>query len=307
MLSREDMAHLETFESRLATIRDRIVGVSEGWSTGYYLWGEGGVGKSYVVTETLRSIGANACPTNSRLTAKGLYELLERDPDQVHVIEDCETLLDDPKAAGVLRSALGATNPARKTRRVERLVTWTIGGSRRTCVFVGGIILVANRPLREEDAVQRAIGSRIAHDLFAPTNDELRAKMREVAERGYRLQDEDAWLTPADCREVVDFVVTKCDEIGRPYDLRYLENCFRDRLQFEVGHSGQDWTVLVESRIKESIITVPPRKTRSDANRDKKSIACGIASMDLGTDGKIAEWHRQTGLSQAAFYRALER
>ncbi len=307
MISREDREHLESFESRLATIRDRIVGVSEGWSTGYYLWGEGGVGKSYVVTETLRSIGANSRLTNSRATAKGLFELLERDPDQIHVIEDCESLLDDPKAAGILRSALWATNPKRKTRRVERLVSWTIGGARRTCLFVGGIILVANRPLREEDAIQRAIRSRIAHDLFDPTNDELRAKMREVAERGYRLEGEDAWLTPADCREVVDFVVEKCDEIGRPYDLRYLENCFRDRLQFDVGRSSQDWTVLVESRLKESVIMVPPRKTRSDANQDKKTIACRIASSDLGTDGKVAEWNRQTGLSQAAYYRALGR
>jgi hypothetical protein len=259
------------------------------------------------VTETLRKIGANARPTNSRLTAKGLFELLERDPDQVHVIEDCETLLDDTKAAGILRSALWATNPRRKIRRVERLVTWTIGGARRSCVLVGGIILVANRPLREEDATQRAIKSRIAHDLFSPTNDELRAKMREVAERGYRLRDEDLGLTPAACREVVEYVVEKCDDVGRPYDLRYLENCFRDRLQFEVGHSSQHWTILVESRIKQSIANGTTRQTRDDANAAKKVIAARIAMSPLSLVEKVAEWSRLTGLSQAAYYRALGR
>jgi hypothetical protein len=76
MLLREDKAQLESFEGRLTTIRVRIVGVAEVWATGYYLLGAGGVSKSFVVMDTLQKIGANARPGNSRLTAKGLFELL---------------------------------------------------------------------------------------------------------------------------------------------------------------------------------------------------------------------------------------
>jgi hypothetical protein len=67
------------------------------------------------------------------------------DPDQVHVLEDCEALFADKNACGVLRSALwGQTNTQHGQ---ERLVTWRTFKQKLAFYFEGGIIFIGNRPL----------------------------------------------------------------------------------------------------------------------------------------------------------------
>lgn len=102
----DDAELLARLDGKLQLIRDRTQGVAEGYSNGLYLYGEGGTGKSYTIEKTLLSLGKAFRLTNSRLTAKGLFDLLHGAPEDVHVIEDAETLFDDKVAAGVLRSAL---------------------------------------------------------------------------------------------------------------------------------------------------------------------------------------------------------
>src|SRR5688500_5939015 len=106
MTDDQDAVLLASLELKLQLVRDRVRGVAEGYSNGLLLWGEGGTSKSYTVENALRDLAVSYKLTNSRLTARGLFDLLADYPDVVHVIEDAETLFDDKNAPGVLRSAL---------------------------------------------------------------------------------------------------------------------------------------------------------------------------------------------------------
>src|SRR5262245_11930628 len=97
---------LATLEAKLQLVRDRVVAVAEGYAPGLLLFGEGGGGKSYAVETTLRAQGHPHKVTNSRVTCKGLFDLLRDHPDVVHVVDDAEALLADKHAVSVLRSAL---------------------------------------------------------------------------------------------------------------------------------------------------------------------------------------------------------
>src|SRR5271170_7573998 len=105
-LSPNDLLHLEMLEGKLQIIRDRTGSVAGGYRNGLYLWGEGGIGKSYSVLSELERRKADFVLNNSRLTGRGLFDLLQEFPDQVHVLEDCEGIFNERNACGVLRSAL---------------------------------------------------------------------------------------------------------------------------------------------------------------------------------------------------------
>src|SRR5207248_57668 len=82
----------------------------------------GGTSKSYTVLETLQKLKADYVLHNSRMTGRGLVDSLESLPASIHVIEDCESIFDDKRAWGVLRSALWSQS---KKRPMERDITWT--------------------------------------------------------------------------------------------------------------------------------------------------------------------------------------
>ena len=99
-------AAIQGLEAKLDHIRDTVRGVVKTFHTGLFLHGEGGTSKSYTVLKELQALRAKYVLHNTRLTGRGLVDALKRAPTDIHVIEDAETLLDDKKSFGVLRSAL---------------------------------------------------------------------------------------------------------------------------------------------------------------------------------------------------------
>src|SRR6266508_2714949 len=151
-----DLGALAALDRKLLLLRDRVTAVAKGYQTGLYIFGAGGLGKSYTVLHQLEHLGVSYTLFNSRMTARGLFRALEKAPDAVHVLEDMERLTKDRDAQGVLRSALWA-QPGR-----DRAVTWTTGtGGEERFPFRGGIILLANRPLADLPEL-RALANRIS-------------------------------------------------------------------------------------------------------------------------------------------------
>src|SRR4051794_16244310 len=101
-LAQPDSGALASLERKLQLLRDRVVAVVHGFSTGLYCYGAGGMGKSFNVIEELNKLQASFKLFNSRMTAKGLFRALGRASDAVHVLEDMERLTKDPDAQGVL-------------------------------------------------------------------------------------------------------------------------------------------------------------------------------------------------------------
>ncbi len=302
-LSPEDQEHLQNFEARLQLVRDRTRGVAEGWATGLYLWGGGGTSKSFTVQEELDRLKVGYKVTNSRLTGRGLFDLLEEFPDMVHVLEDMERMCLDPNAAGVLRSACWAQRSQKGKQHPERIITWRAFKTKLEITFTGGIILIQNCPLHELPEL-RALKTRISHQHLQPKHEEIIAKMRAIALQGYEHGDHS--LTKTECGTVCQYVIDKCKEHERNPDLRMLLHGFHDFLQNKAGHAETDWKDLIDSRLKEQVIRPEHVGGRAAQTAREQAIAVEIAGMNISGKEKVKLWTERTGKSGRAYHRRLK-
>src|SRR5436305_238505 len=79
--------YLETLVQKLQLVRTLTRAVAEHYMTGFFLWGSGGVGKTYTVTQQLIALETDFKVWNSRVTGWGLVNNLEKYPSHVHLIE----------------------------------------------------------------------------------------------------------------------------------------------------------------------------------------------------------------------------
>jgi hypothetical protein len=302
-LSREDEAALESLEPKLELIRSRVGGVAQHYHTGFYLWGEGGTSKSYTVLEELKARRADFILHNSQMTGRGLVDELQRLPTSIHVLEDCESMLDDRRAWGVLRSALWSQS---RKRPPEREISWTAFKTPIRFIFTGGVILIANRSLDNIPEL-RALGTRMAVLQFVATFAEVAALMRKVALQGYDFGLD--YVSPRECWEVAEFVIGRLRGLGRPLDMRVYVNGVRDYLQDKCGHSKVGWQDLIETRLRQATVF---RERRADVVARERQIALEISQTNVPPAERLRLWRERTrsprhpeGKSERAYWRRL--
>ncbi len=280
---------LAALDRQLAHIRTFVRGVAEGYNKGgFYLWGRGGTSKSFTVTKTLLDLNKKFIPTNSRLTAKGLFTLLREHPSDVHVLEDVETLFADPHSVGVLRSALG-----------DRVVCWTTAQLDDHFEFEGGIIMVSNCDLHQLPQLL-ALKTRLSCFHYQPTNEQLGALMRKLARDG---EVEGAGrLGPEKSLEVVDAILQRCTRLRKPLDLRLLVHALADRIQDEDGAAEVGWQELLDVRMHERVVSTSCG-LRQQKNNNEREIARQI--VNLPPQERLTVWEQATGKSLSSLYRCL--
>jgi hypothetical protein len=296
-LSSDDQDQLKELNPKLTLIRDRVRGVVHSLHTGFYLWGEGGTSKSFTVLEELQRQKADYVLHNSRMTGRGLVDTLGKFSTSIHVIEDCESIFDDKRAWGVLRSALWSQS---RKRPPEREVSWTAFNTNIRFVFTGGVILIANRSLDELPEL-RALKTRIAALQLVATFNEIAALMRSVAVQGFTYGQD--YLTPRECLTVAEYVIDRMRSLARSLDMRVYVNGVKDYLQHKTGHSHTDWQDLIETRLKE---TTSLRERRVDRTAREAGIAREISEMEIPPQERLKLWRERTGKSDRAYWRRLK-
>jgi hypothetical protein len=312
-LSEADQRHLLGYEKKMQLVRDRVVGVITGRTHGLYVWGPAGTGKSYTIIGILRELQANYRLHNSRMDGRGLFTALERDPDAIHVLEDCEQMMHNRNVRGLLRSATWGQRDGGGP--MERVVTWPVGGGKRELRFhfEGGLLIAANLPPADIPEME-AVTTRIPVIHLAASDAEVRAKMRHLAWQGY----EDARghrLTPGECLEVAEHVIGQCQGLDRSLDLRLLVNSYEDYLQWSEGEAGLHWRDLVATRVRQRpagirspVLVTATGGTRvaiaacQQADRD---VAREIAQATEDPEERLRLWVERTGKSRATLYRRL--
>lgn len=240
-LSPEDHQHYLTFQRRCNFLRDRTQSVAGAYQTGVYICGRPGSGKTFTVLKTLKEIkDAKYIFRNSRMTPMGLYEELAEHPEHVFVLDDIPSLLDHRQALQILMAALGG-KPGE-----ARPVTYSTKrkNDRRSLKFSGGIICISNVPLRH-DPLAEAIVSRVVLHEHDPSDEELAAVMRHTAMQGTNV------LTPGECLEVVECVISQCRTHDFRLDLRYLDKGLQDYRQFKEGKTLCSWEDLIQASMKQ--------------------------------------------------------
>lgn len=302
-LSAEDRHNLRRLDEKLQLVKDRVAGVATGHHTGFFLSGRGGIGKTFTVEEELRRRKIPYKLTNSRITGRGLVDLLADYPDSIHVIEDVESIARDPNAVGVLRSALWGSRQGREGR-LERLVTWKACSTNIEFIFTGGIIMTSNRDLEDLPELA-AMKTRISCTHLRVTDEEIAALMRRVAMDGF--PKDNNLLEPVECLEVAEFIITESARINRHLDMRLLVNAFEDRRQVEDLEAGCQWQDLVASRICERpSLTGPIEPVGTRVKKKAKQLAIAREIVGLKPQSRLRAWKEKTGgASQATLYRRL--
>jgi hypothetical protein len=297
-LTSEDKKHLETLNGKLQHVRDAVRGVVKQFHTGMFLWGPPGMGKSKTVLDELTRLEVKYVLHNSRITGRGLVDALRLAPSDIHVIEDAETLMDDRRAWGVLRSALGSQD---RKKPPERLITWIAFKTYIMFVFTGGIIVLSNRDLSDCCPELRALKSRVQSQELDLTNLEMLVLMKVLCQQGHIYGPH--YLTPEECWEIACHIIDRLESLQRKLDLRLLLNGFKDRMQWQSGNSQTHWKDLLEARMEERVIY----RGRDEQKAEQSRIAFEIHQQKLPLKEKMKLWKEKTGLEQAAFYAALNR
>lgn len=168
---------------RFGFVTDLVTMVASGATPSTIISGEGGLGKTYTVTQALRAAGlkditevpvGDKVPARSTYrvikgfsTAKGLYRILAENANSILVFDDCDSILKDDNALNILKSALDTFD--------KRIITWNTSRDEddvpRFFEFKGGIVFISNLPLAK---IEQAIRSRaMCVDLSMTTNQKI--------------------------------------------------------------------------------------------------------------------------------------
>jgi hypothetical protein len=298
-LTDEERDHLANLEEKFRHVRNAVQGVARHYHTGFFLFGEGGTGKSFTIAQELQRLKVKYVTHSARITGRGLVDALERAPSDLHLIEDAETMMGDRRAWGVLRSALHSQS---KARPPVRWVIWEAWRVNKRFPFTGGVIVVSNREISTFAPELRALKTRVGNYRLDVTGSEIRAMMKQIALQGYVFGPD--YMTPAECWEVVSFIIARLEGLQRPLDLRLVNQGFNCYLQWKNGDADLHWHLLLDGILQEQVLY----RGRAEQKAEESRIALEIHNLKrVPIAEKLRLWHERTGLKQAAYYAALNR
>jgi hypothetical protein len=277
-----------------ALLAARTISVALRYQTGTYVCGRPGTGKTHTVLETLDAEGVPFIYRNASMSANGLWEELEANPEGTLVLDDISNLFTYKRALQVLLAALGG-RPGE-----PRPVSYSVKGTKKQMMFNGGVVAISNLPLRR-DPLAVALSSRVPTLDYEPTDDMIRAFMLESASRGY------LDMGPGECLEVVAFVIEESYRSEYRLDLRHMVRGWQDRRLWRDGHAAEcEWRDLVRSGMRRISVEEMGSGGRAEQTRRKREIATRL-SEQYPTDraARGAEWQRLTGDSPWTMYRHL--
>jgi hypothetical protein len=167
--------------------------------------GEGGLGKTHSVTETIKS---NDLSDDEYIffkgysTARGLYNTLYDNNGKLIIFDDCDSVLDDKVALNILKSALDSYE--------KRTISWMAKMNKndeypQQFEFTGRIIFISNKSITD---VNEAIRSRsLTVDLTMTPSDKIE-RMSAILENilpEYQLEFK---------KEALGFLSEVCNEVS---------------------------------------------------------------------------------------------
>ena len=301
-LSEIDQELLDGIERRRKTLATMIRGVIDGDTTGFFMYGPGGHGKSKLIRDALKG-HKQVKIWNSDMSARALVEKLEEFPDYIHFFEDLEKIYKDHDCQGILIAACGGK------KNHKRMVQWHKHRIDIDFEFTGGIIITSNNRLDPRPGRLGAVASRFSPQQWKLSDPELAAVMRQIALTEYR----EYRLSQTEACEVADFVIAEMEKRSGQgkVDLRTLcEQAIPDFKQWKDGRSEVHWHELVRARINGA----PSSENRKARNERLQYVACDVHFTAKTSPSRLNLWKSRTlgegqdgeGLGKQAFYDRLK-
>ena len=190
--------------TRFSFVEKLVNMVAAGVQPSAVITGEGGLGKTYTVNKTLERngfkdisdladfqvgsvINTRKCFTSVKgySTPKGLYRTLFENNKSIIVFDDCDSILKDPVALNLLKSALDSYG--------KRIISWNADmrdeDLPRSFEFTGRVIFISNL---SQDSIDQAIRSRSMMIDLSMTPAQKIERMEAIAKSDEFLPEYDA-------------------------------------------------------------------------------------------------------------------
>ena len=297
----------DSFRLRNQAVSDLVRGVARHYYPGLYLFGRPGTGKTFTVLRTLEACGLTPVYHRGHITSLGLFQMIDENSESVIVLDDVAAIFGMPIALQILLAALGrAPEDAAGPLRNPRIVCYKRQGVEQRVPFDGGLIVISNVELHDDNSILAAFKSRADAVNYDPTDAQLASLMLDIAEKGYRLGE---WtLSPEECREVALFLIEESLRIKHRLDLRiFIDKSLPKRVQHGNGDCDTHWKDLVRMSLEERLVEPhhPPPRVEGRVARLARETALALDILARVPDraGQVAEWRRLTGESERTLYR----
>jgi len=220
--------------------------------------GLAGMGKSYDVEDTLKTMHIDYIPVSGDITTSGLYEILFLNRDKLILFDDMDSVFDDKASINLLKAVLD-TKPKRKVSRIlkthfdsfdmtdEQIETRyrETGKLPKQFEFTGRIIFITNVPGSELDEAL------ISRSLYVDVNPEIDEVIKRIKSIMPNIQP----IIPIEKKnEIVDFMLAMSSkfELRFPLNLRTFVHCLNIRIsnEFNVNVGGENipmWQRLIKN------------------------------------------------------------
>ena len=279
---------LTEIEEEFSLIRDRVSGVCNGFSNGFYLHGPPGISKTHTVVNFLNHKSIPHEHVQGQLTGSALFDVIAENPDGVIVLDDVSAIFKEPKAIQILLAALGSPPDGSRVRKVP----YHTARGKRVVHFTGGIVAISNLALDEHrDGVIAALRSRVDVQKFDPTPEQVEALIFKIAMEG------PAGVPAEEAVMVAEFLVRECRSRGTRLTIRlFIDHALRDFRMWTAGGLENHWTVLVRATVAKAFVPqrrvvrgTPPGDPLEADSRIVRAICKGFSDpMD-----KVRGWQEQ--------------
>lgn len=301
-MSREQF--LQEIEAQFSIIRDRLWGVCQGQSNGFYLHGPPGISKTYTVKNFLDAKSIPFEYVQGELTGSALFDVIEEHPDAVIVLDDVSSIFTDKKALQILLAALGSSPDGSRVRKVP----YRTARSRRVVNFTGGVIGISNLALDEHrNGIIAALKSRVTVQMLDPTPEQVEAKVFKIAMEG------PAGVTAEEAVMVAEFLVRECRKRGTRLTIRlFIDSALPDFRLWKAGETENHWEDLVRVSVAEKF--VPQRHAVRDmppgdqTDADRRSVPVVRSAFPTLQQRRQAwkEWNEASRRDSTANHRNLK-
>jgi hypothetical protein len=298
---------LREYDQRLNVLRDYVRSVVKGYSSGLYVFGRPGCGKTSTVSQVLEQEQELFYSyQRGHLSPKGLFGLFQEHHDELIVLDDITMIFKSEGALQLLLAALEPSPPGMNARDFVRPIRWKRERGDETVNVSGGLICISNLELHDDHLLE-AFKSRVHVFNPDPTNQHIGALMLEIAEQGWPVQQ--PTISPKQCGEIARFVIAEMLRAGIRFDLRLLVNkAFPLYQQVIDGEADSHWQDLLRASIKQQLIPVQypagAPMTRAERKKNELEIVKDILHTYATREERVKAWCERTGKSQSAFYRA---
>jgi hypothetical protein len=293
-------------DRKQAVLRDYLGAVVDGGLLGAYYFGRPATGKSRLVRDELERREVRYVYTAGHITAKGLFQLLRRYPDSLHVLDDCESTFRYVQSVEILRAALASQDLIvhGKDYRFVRWASWNRSAPEEF-PFTGKIIGLGNLPF-PDGPTQDALRSRVVYANFVVSDEEIIEMMPKLAGQGHKSVA--GFIEPEECREVAEYVIGQFVVRSKPVDLRAYLKALEIYLPWSLKRTHSDWHDQVQTMLWEYLAgtgEVASREALDASRQEEDALLREVLALDCRVEEQFEIWRTRTKgpKSRATFFR----